>query len=77
VLGRYLHVVVQKLGRKISPVRPNERVKFWMDRERLEVSWITEWFEHRTLQSRAEVDFSGYAISESKPHNVAANVTRL
>ena len=69
--GRDLHVVVQKLRRKVSAVGPDERMKFRMNREGLKVRRVPQRLEHRATQCRAEVNLSGRPITEPQPHEVS------
>jgi len=48
-----------------------------MNRERFEVRDIAERFEHGTMQRWTEINLSGRAVTEPKPHDVSANVPGL
>ena len=77
MLRRDSDVVMEKLGREIGAIRPHERVELRMDRELSEHRRIVERLKHRPMQCGPEVDFTARPVTESEPHDMASDVTRL
>ena len=68
------HIIAQVLGRKVGPIRPDERVKLGMNLELNEYGGIAQRFKDGAAESPRQIDLAARSVAKAEPHDVAGDV---
>ena len=71
----YANFFVQKFGRKVGAVRPDDRSDIRIQSNLLEVIRIAEGLENRAPQVSREIDLTLRSVFKSEPNRVSSDVT--
>jgi len=67
--------LVKEFGRKVSPIRPDDSMEVWMQREGPKHSWIAKGLKHLPFELRSKIDLPLSPVIEAEPQRVPRNIS--